>query len=480
MISPGEAAWSIAELRRAFCEGRLSPVEVVQDALDRAERSQGTINAFVTICPETALDAARACEKAFAHGESLPPLAGIPITVKDIVPTEGIRTAMGSLDLARNVPARDAASVERLRQSGAIIIGKTTTPEFACKQTTNGQLSGVTRNPWNLSLTPGGSSGGSSASLAAGIASVSLVTDGGGSARLPAACTGVVGFKPTFGLIPFDGVPDAFAGLGHMGLMARTVADVAEVLSVTAGPHPGDAASLGRTVSRRRLEGDPAQPLKGLRIGWRERLADEAIGAAVLPPILSALDAIVRLGAEVEPITDGIEPPLPIWQTLQHVIWAERHAHRLSSSSTLDPVIVQGIASAEALSARALQAAVHGRTRLFRQVQSWFERFDVVVTPALARTPLEAEHPGRGDIEIDGVPAGDIRAAWAPLLGLFTMTGHPALSMNCGWTAQGLPVGLQLVGRWYDDPFLLNVAQSVQDSIRGAAWCMPAQPPEHQ
>lgn len=463
----------IVELRQAFRERRLSPVEVVRDVLDRAEKSQASLNAFTTICRDRALDEAKACEAAFARGEAVGELAGIPVTVKDIIATKGVRTTMGSLDLANNVPGADAVSVDRLRKFGAIVIGKTTTPEFACKQTTNGSLSGVTRNPWNLDLSPGGSSGGSSASIAAGIGSLSLVTDGGGSARLPAACTGVVGFKPTFGLIPFDSAPDAFSGLGHIGLMARHIEDIASALPVVSGPHTADAASLSCVLSERCLPNQSRKPLEGLRIGWRERLNGEAISEAVLPAVRSALDGLEELGGKVEPITGSVEPPLPVWQTLQHAIWAERHAHRLSSASKIDPVIVNGIQNAETLSARALQGALHGRTRLFRQVQSWFDRFDVVVTPTLARTPLSAGHPGSGNIDIDGNDAGDIRAAWAPMLGMFTMTGHPAVSLNCGWTADGLPVGMQLVGRWYEDIFLLDVAREFQNSNTNATWRMP-------
>jgi aspartyl-tRNA(Asn)/glutamyl-tRNA(Gln) amidotransferase subunit A len=465
----------IGVLRQAFREGTLSPVEVVKEALDRAEKSQSSINAFTEICRETAIDAAKACEAAFASGEVTGELAGIPITVKDILTTKGIRTTMGSMDLAHHVPNADATSVERLRKSGAIIIGKTTTPEFACKQTTNSQLSGMTRNPWNLDLTPGGSSGGSSASLACGIGSVSLVTDGGGSARLPAACTGVVGFKPTFGLVPFDSAPDVFSGLGHIGLMARGVEDIAEALLVVAGPHRSDASSLARNLSGRTLKNN-VRPLEGVRVGWRERLNDEAIGKAILPAVLSALNILEGLGATIEPVVGSVEPPLPIWQTLQHAIWAERHAHRLTPTAKIDPVISSGIRSAETLSARDLQRALHGRTQLFRQFQSWFDQFDIVVTPTLARMPLSADHPGAGDIDIDGENAGDIRAAWAPMLGMFTVTGHPALSLNCGWTDDGLPIGVQLVGPWYSDLFLLDVARELQNNNPGASWRMPNLP----
>lgn len=468
-----EGLHGIAALGKAYREGRLSPVAVISDAVSRAEASQDTINAFTTICCEDAIAKAQALECALSRGEEVGPLAGVPITVKDILATKGVRTTMGSPVFVDHVPTTDAVSVNRLRSAGAILIGKTTTPEFACKQTTNSVLSGVTCNPWKLDLSPGGSSGGSSASIAAGIGLVSLVTDGGGSARLPAACTGIVGLKPTFGLIPFESSSDAFAGLGHIGLMARNVEDVAAALAITAGPHPGDPNSLSREVIRPAADILAKRPLEGIRVGWRDRLNGERISPMVLQSALATLSVFEDLGATVEVVAGEIEPPLPIWQVLQHVIWAERYAHRPPDLPQIDPVIATGIAHAETLSARNLQAALHGRTRLFRRIQSWFDRFDILATPTLTCPPLPAAHPGSGDIEIDGRPAGDIRAAWAPTLGLFTMSGHPALSLNCGWTDGGLPIGLQLVGRWHEDWSLLRAACLLQNSMPRAAWRMP-------
>jgi aspartyl-tRNA(Asn)/glutamyl-tRNA(Gln) amidotransferase subunit A len=368
---------NISALRDAFRKRTVSPVEVVRSALEQAESTRHSINAFTEICWERALEEAKECEAAFTREEPHGHLAGIPISVKDVLATTDIRTSMGSLDMAHHVPDADATSVDRLRKSGAIVIGKTTTPQFACKQTTNALISGTTRNPWDLELTPGGSSGGSSASLACGIGSLSLVIDGGGSARLPAACTAIVGFKPTFGFVPFDSAPDVFAGLGHIGLMARTVEDVGEALEIVAGSHPNDAARLGRHLSNNRSLRD----LKGLRVGWRERLGGEPISKDILPVTQSALSTLEGMGAIVEQIIGQIEPPLPIWQTLQHAIWAERHAHRLANGSRVDPALTSGIRDGETLSARAFQSALHGRTRLFKLFQSWLERFDIVITP---------------------------------------------------------------------------------------------------
>lgn len=460
-------------LIEAYRSGALSPVDVIASVLERADACRSTLNAFNEVAYEAAMAQARVADDAYRRGHSLGRLAGVPITVKDIIPTEGIRTTFGSLAFAANMPKADAVSVRRLRQQGAIVIGKTTTPEFACKQTTNSALSGATRNPWNLALTPGGSSGGSAASLAAGIGHLSLVTDGGGSARLPAACTGIVGLKPTFGRIPFDIGLDVFGGLGHIGLMARNVHDVAVGLAVTTGPDPADPLSLVASAAAPLTVPRSERPLSGLRVGWRERLHAEAIDASLLRPIEDALKALENLGANVQEITGDIEPSSEIWRVLQNAIWAERYADKPDVMERIDPVIAAGIAQIERLPARALQAAHHGRTRLFRRVQGWLAGCDVLVTPPLNRPPLLAEHPGSGMIDVAGRPAGDIRDAWAPQLGLITMTGHPALSLNCGWTSDGLPVGLHLVGRWHEDNLLLRTAMALEDVLPEASWHLP-------
>ncbi len=464
-----QSLFDIAALTDAYRRGSLSPVEIVALVLERAEAYRPTLNAFNAIAHDTAMTQARRAEARYRRADPVGPFEGVPITVKDIIPTEGIRTTFGSPAFASYVPNADAVSVRRMRQAGAILIGKTTTPEFACKQTTNSKLSGVTRNPWRLALTPGGSSGGSSSSIAAGIGHLSLVTDGGGSARLPAACTGIVGLKPTFAAIPFDTALDAFGGFGHIGLMARNVCDVAIALAVARGPDAADPHSLaGRgTPSCTELRGK--RPLSGLRVGWREHLHNEPIDPLLSQAFHRALKSFEALGAFVGPINGEIESPLEIWRTLQDAVWAERYADNPAVMKGVDPVISEGIRRAESLSARALQAAQHGRTRLFRCVQQWFAAWDIVATPALTRPPLPAEHPGSGPIEVAGRPAGDIREAWAPHLGLITMTGHPALSLNCGWTPDTLPIGLHLVGRWHEDNSLLRAARALENALPDAA-----------
>src|SRR3954447_1364341 len=259
---------SAAELTRLIAARKVSPVEVVDAVLERIERAQPALNAFITVCGEEARAAANEADAAVMRGETLGPLHGVPFAVKDLVNTAGVRTTFGSVALADNVPAADSPSVARLKAAGAVLVGKTTTPEFGHKCFTDAPLFGRTANPWDLSRTPGGSSGGAAAAVAAGLGPIGIGTDGGGSSRIPAACCGVVGFKQTLGLVPHDLTPDGFGNQSHITPMTRTVMDTALMLQAMAGPDPCDPHSLGLPapdfVGAARPEGD----LKGVRIGW--------------------------------------------------------------------------------------------------------------------------------------------------------------------------------------------------------------------
>jgi aspartyl-tRNA(Asn)/glutamyl-tRNA(Gln) amidotransferase subunit A len=460
-VRPTGSDPDIATLAQDYRSGRASPVDVVREALRRAERIQPELNAFATLGSQSAIEGARAAERKFVNGETQSLMAGIPVTIKDNLPTAGLRTTYGSLRFADNVPKTDVESVRRLKAAGAIVIGKTTTPEFACRQTTSSALFGITRNPYDPELTPGGSSGGSSASLACGIGNISLVTDGGGSSRLPAACTGIVGFKPTLGRIPYESVQDGFGNFAHLGLMARSVADVALAFNAVAGPYSADPFAVFVPVP----ESDRArQALDSLCIAWRPRLATELVEPSVFEVCNNAVLAAERAGARVALDDSAIEAPLPIWRVLQHTGWASRFDE--TAMPLLDPVIREGIRHARGLSAADFQAAMAGRTRLFRKVQGWFEQADVVVHPTLTRAPLRADHPGDGQIEVAGTCAGDIRESWAPMLGLITLTGHPAITIDCGRDDKGMPVGLHLVGRWNEDEKLLSIAASFEGMLK--------------
>src|SRR5437773_5491701 len=294
-----------AELARLIARRAVSPVELVEEVLGRIERSQPSVNAFITVCAEEARAAAKAAEAAVMRGEKLGPLHGVPFAVKDLVNTKGVRTTFGSLALADNIPAADSPAVARLKAAGAILVGKTTTPEFGHKCFTEAPLFGRTANPWDLSRTPGGSSGGAAAAVAAGLAPVGIGTDGGGSSRIPAACCGVVGFKQTLGLVPHDLTPDGFGNQSHITPMTRTVMDTALMLEAMAGPHACDPHSLGLPtpdfVGAARPEGD----LKRVRIAWRPLLGNTVLSGEVRAACERALVAFTVLGATVEAIGDG-------------------------------------------------------------------------------------------------------------------------------------------------------------------------------
>ncbi|MBX9698016.1 MAG: amidase, partial [Acetobacteraceae bacterium] len=267
-----------AETAAAVRARQVSPVEVMRAVLDRAERSQPLLNAFVTLCPERAMAEARAAEAAVMRGGELPPLHGVPLHVKDLVPTAGVRTTWGSRIFADHVPTQDAAVVARLRAAGAILFGKTTTPEFGQKPLTESPLFGTTRNPWNATRTPGGSSGGAAAAVAAGIGPLGVATDGGGSTRIPAACNGVVGFKQGLGVVPQEWAQDGFGNISYVTPMTRTVLDTALMLDAMAGPHPADPLTVGRPQPgfAEAVRTAPAR-LEGTRIAFRMRLGNARV-----------------------------------------------------------------------------------------------------------------------------------------------------------------------------------------------------------
>src|SRR5437762_4043765 len=243
---------SAAELAALIAQRVMSPVEIVDIVLDRIEKTQPTLNAFITVSADDARAAAKAAEAAVMRGDALGPLHGVPFAVKDLVNTVGVRTTFGSWALADNVPSADSPAVARLKAAGAVLVGKTTTPEFGHKCFTEAPLFGRTANPWDLARTCGGSSGGAAAAVAAGLGPIGSGTDGGGSSRIPAACCGVVGFKQTLGLVPHDLTPDGFGNQSHITPMTRTIMDTALMLEAMAGPHACDPHSRFR---RRRAAG---------------------------------------------------------------------------------------------------------------------------------------------------------------------------------------------------------------------------------
>ena len=450
---------SAAELATLVATRAISPVELVEHALARIAQSQPTLNAFITLCAEEARAAAWEAEAAVMLGDPLGPLHGVPFAVKDLVNTAGVRTTFGSVALADNVPAADSPSVARLKAAGAILVGKTTTPEFGHKCFTEAPLFGRTANPWDLSRTWGGSSGGAAASVAAGLVPIGIGTDGGGSSRIPAACCGVVGFKQTLGLVPHDLTPDGFGNQSHITPMTRTVTDTALMLQAMAGPDPCDPHSLGLAppdfVAAARPEGD----LAGIRIAWRPYLGNDKLAAEVREACEAALKALEALGAVVEPVEDDFQTTEPIWLVLTQSFWNARFRRYVGQyGNRMSDTLIRQMETGAAHSAVALQDAMFERTRVFREIEGWFTDFDLVATPTLSRTALPIDHDFFAPIEIDGVRAGTVRQSWYPYTLPFNLSGSPAVTLPCGFASDGLPMGLQLVGPHLGDARLLRAA----------------------
>jgi aspartyl-tRNA(Asn)/glutamyl-tRNA(Gln) amidotransferase subunit A len=389
----------------------------------------------------------------------LPPLHGVPFAAKDLVNTAGVRTTFGSVAFEDNVPGADSVAVARLKAAGAILVGKTTTPEFGHKCFTDGPLFGRTANPWDLSRTCGGSSGGAAAAVAAGLGPIGIGTDGGGSSRIPAACCGVVGFKQTLGLVPHDLTPDGFGNQSHITPMTRTIMDAALMLEAMAGPDSCDPHSLGLAVPDFVGAARPLGDLAGMRIAWRPLLGNTRLSGEVRAACEAALKILEELGATVEAVDDGFVGTEPIWLVLTQSFWNARFRRYMPQfGNRMSETLIRQMDRGAGHDAVALQQAMFERTRIFRDVQAWFATYDLVATPTLSRTALSIDHDFFAPIEIDGEVTDTVRNAWYPYTLPFNLSGNPAVTVPCGRGADGLPIGLQLVAPHLGDVTLLRTA----------------------
>lgn len=445
-------------LARQIRTKAVSPVEVVEAVLRRIESLQPTVHAFITVTADEAREAARRAEAAVMAGQRLGPLHGVPFSVKDLLHARGVPTTMGSLIFAGQVPTEDAVPVRRLREAGAILIGKTTTPEFGHKPLTDSPLFGATRNPWDLSRTAGGSSGGAAAAVATGQAPLALGTDGGGSIRIPAACCGVVGLKPTLGRVPHIHQADLFGTTSYIGPMARTVEDTAACLEAIVGFDPGDPYSRAEPADdSRRVE------VRGLRVGWMPRVGNRMVDSETLGACEAAVRHLEGQGARVETVEENFTAFEQVFLVvLQGGLAARVGPHMAKFADKVAPSLRESIERGARWSAVDWANALGQRTVVYRRVQALFERFDVLVSPTLSRPALVLDHDPFEPIVVDGQPAGSIRGAWYPYTWPFNLSGHPAVSLPCGWSSDGLPVGLQIVGPWYADRRVLALAQHLE------------------
>lgn len=450
---------SASELAPHIRQREVSPVELVKAVLARIERLQPVLNCFITVCGDAALDEARRAEAAAMRGAAFGPLHGIPFTAKDLVNTRGVRTTFGSLLFEHNVPAEDAVAAARLREAGAILVGKTTTPEFGHKSLTDAPLFGRTRNAWSARRTSGGSSGGAAVAVAAGLAPLAIATDGGGSTRIPAACNGMVGLKQSNGVIPHSQVADAFGNYTYVTPTTRTVMDTALMLDAMAGAHPSDPWSIGVPKQDYLSAGRPDGDLKGKRIFHTIAFGNTRVAKDVREAFTRAVRLLGELGAELEELPGGFGDMESTWRVINHASWAGRFGEMITRDrDRLSPSLVRQVAMAASWTAVDYQKAMFKRTEIFRTVQSWFERCDYLVMPTLARTAVPIEQDLFEPVDIDGESVGELRRNWFPYTMPFNITGHPALTLNCGFDAEGLPIGLQVVGRFRDEASLLRLA----------------------
>jgi aspartyl-tRNA(Asn)/glutamyl-tRNA(Gln) amidotransferase subunit A len=444
-------------LLRLYRARVVSPVEATRAALGNIARMDRRVNAFCLVDERAALSAARASEERWMRDRPVGLIDGVPTTIKDLFLTAGWPTLRGSRTVARKQRwSEDAPSVARLRAHGAVFLGKTTTPELGWKGVTDSPLTGITRNPWNLKLTSGGSSGGAAVAAALGMGALHLGTDGGGSIRIPASFSGIVGLKPSYGRVPVAPA-SAFLMLSHAGPMTRSVADAALMLTVIAEPDDRDWYALPHEPRDWRIGLEDG--VRGLRIAFSPRLGHARVDREVAKAVKQAVGALADLGATIEEIDPDVSDAEDAFRTL----WFTGAANMLQNLSAAKLALVDpGLRAVAEIGAgnTALEftRAVRQREALGQRSIAFHRRHDLLVTPTM---PIPAFAAG---VEVPPGSGLDRWTGWTPFSYPFNLTGQPAASVPCGLTRAGLPVGLQIVGPRYRDDLVLRAARAVEST----------------
>jgi len=440
----------------------LSPTEVVEAFLSRIEEVNPKLTAYCTIASEQARKAAREAEAKQSRGEDLGVLHGVPIGIKDLTPTAGIRTTYGSHIYENNVPAQDAVLVEKLKAAGAIVLGKTNTPEFGAGANTFNDIFGPTRNPWRLTHTPAGSSGGSAAALAAGLCALASGSDLGGSLRTPASFCNVVGLRPSPGRVANYPSNLGWSPLGVEGPMARTIADTALMLSVMAGRD--DRSPISVPVEPSEFVAAVQQPdIKGWRVAWSPDLGFAPVEPEVVNICKQAVAVFSEvLGCQVEEASPDLHDAPAIFQTLRAGNMAATQGGLLAQwRDKMQPNLVWNIEQGLKLSAAEMGKAEMARTLLWERARRFFETYDLLLVPAAAALPFPFTTISPPEV------AGRKMDNYVEWLGLsygITLTGLPSICVPCGWSANGLPVGLQIVGRRLAEASILRAAAAFEQA----------------
>ena len=445
------------EMAAAIRAKKLSPVEVVDAVLSRIDRLNPTLNAYCTVTHEEARAAAKAAEAAVMRGEASGILHGVPVSIKDLVMTKGVRTTWGSKIFEHFVPEEDAPVVERLKGAGAIVLGKTNTPEFGFKGVTDNPVFGATRNPWSLAHTPGGSSGGGTAAVAAGLGPLAVGTDGGGSIRIPCSCCGLFGLKPTLGRVAAAPTYGGLDTLSHTGPMTRTVQDAALMMNAIVGPHPRDLSSLPADGTD--YVAEAGRGAQGLRMAWTPDWGYASVDPEVRRIAEAAAQRFTQAGCRVDQANPGFSSPEAPFVLLFGASMAARLVDKLPEwRGRMDPGLVLTIEQGTQHSAVQFVHAANWRRTLSDAFAKFFLRHDLLLTPTLAAPPLPVGVDYYEEIGGQKVnPPG-----WFAFTYPINMTGYPAATVPCGWTAAGLPVGLQIIGPRFADALVLRAAAAFE------------------
>lgn len=446
------------EMARRLRAREVSAVEVMEAHLTRIERVNREVNAIVTLLPERAMDGARAADDRLGRGLPVGPLHGLPVAHKDLLPTKGIRTTFGSLVYKDFVPDRDALIVERLREAGAIAVGKTNTPEFGTGSQTFNEVFGETLNPYDTTKTCGGSSGGAAVALACGMLPLADGSDIGGSLRNPAAFCNVVGFRPSLGRVPAWPAVAAWFPFAVDGPMARTVGDAALMLGAISGPDPRSPVSLPEPGTV--FSSPPERDFGGVRVAWSRDLGGLPVDprvTAVLDEQRGVFDSLGCVVEDAEPDFTGADEAFKTWRAWYYELalgeLLDRHRDKLKDT------VIREIEEGRRLGGPRLGEAERKRTELYHRMRAFMERYEFLILPVTQVPPFDVEQ--RYVTEINGVEL-ETYIDWMRSCYYITATGLPAISVPCGFTPEGLPVGVQIVGRYRDDLGVLQLARAFE------------------
>jgi aspartyl-tRNA(Asn)/glutamyl-tRNA(Gln) amidotransferase subunit A len=444
------------ELLALYRRREASPVEATEAVLDRVDALDGVLNAFCVVDADRAMQSAAASETRWQRGEPVGPLDGVPTSIKDLILTRGWPTRRGSrtVDPGQRWDV-DGPVTARLRAAGAVLFGKTTTPEFGCKGETNSPLTGITRNPWNPALTPGGSSGGTAAAVAAGLGPLSVGSDGAGSVRIPAAFCGNFGLKPSFGRVPAYPL-SPFGTVSHLGPHTMSVTDAALMMNVITQPDARDWTSLPHDP-RDYLAG-LEDGIAGLRVAFSPTLGYAAVHPEIAAAVATAVEQLAVAGAAVEQVDPGFEDPLEIttglWFTGAWTLWNQLTPEQ---QEVTDPDFAAEARFGERLSSLDVQRLNLRRGELGSHMRQFMQRYDLLVTPSVAVPAFEARPAGHTPLD------PEVMLGWTPFSYPFNLTQQPACTIPCGLTSEGLPIGLQFVGPMFADALVLRAALAFEN-----------------